>query len=86
MVDVARRLCEDNNVRVSEVWSFHTVGEDVRFTLVHRTREPVPVRARPSAAARTPRKSPAPARGTSKTARPARRAKVVKKPAAERRK
>jgi hypothetical protein len=26
MVDVARRLCEDNDVRVSEVWSFHAVG------------------------------------------------------------
>ena len=88
MVDVARRLCEDNEVRVAEVWSFHTVGEEVRFTLVHRTREPVPVRARPTAvAARPPRKSPAAARRTSKTARPAaRRAKVLKKSTAERRK
>lgn len=37
MVDVARRLCEDNHIQVSEIWSYHTVGDDVRFTLVHRT-------------------------------------------------
>ena len=39
MVDVARRLCEDNHIQVNEVWSYHTVAEDVRFTLVHRSRE-----------------------------------------------
>jgi hypothetical protein len=39
MVDVARRLCEDNQIRVSEVWSYHTVGDQVRFTLVQRNRE-----------------------------------------------
>jgi hypothetical protein len=39
MVDVARRLCEDNQIRVSEVWSYHTIGDQVRFTLVQRNRE-----------------------------------------------
>jgi hypothetical protein len=39
MVDVARRLCEDNRIEVGEIWSYFTVGEDVRFTLVHRSRE-----------------------------------------------
>jgi hypothetical protein len=39
MVEVARRLCEDNQVGVSEIWSFHTVGDQVRFTMVHRARE-----------------------------------------------
>jgi hypothetical protein len=50
MVDVARRLCDDNQIHVHEIWSYHTVGEDVRFTLVHRSREapPPPVRPRPS--------------------------------------
>jgi hypothetical protein len=42
MVDVARRLCEDSHVHVHEIWSYHTVGDDVRFTLVHRSREPIP--------------------------------------------
>ncbi len=39
MVDVARRLCEDNHVVVNEIWSYHTIGDQVRFTLVHRNRE-----------------------------------------------
>jgi hypothetical protein len=26
MVDVARRLCEDSQISVSEVWSYHTIG------------------------------------------------------------
>ena len=39
MVDVARRLCEDNQIAVSEIWSYHAVGDDVRFTLVQKARE-----------------------------------------------
>ena len=39
MVDVARRLCEENQITVNEIWSFHSMGDDVRFTLVHRVRE-----------------------------------------------
>jgi hypothetical protein len=50
MVDVARRLCEDNQIHVNEIWSYHTVGDEVRFTLVHRTREAAPLpRAHPAA-------------------------------------
>ncbi len=41
MVDVARRLCEDNQVSVAEFWSYHTVGDEVRFTLIHRSKEAV---------------------------------------------
>jgi len=73
MVDVARRLCEDNHVQVNEIWSYHTVADQVRFTLVHRSRElPPPAKtAKPKAAA--PRKV------TSKPAAP----KAAKKPAAK---
>ena len=39
MVEVARRLCDDNQIAVSEIWSYHTVGDEVRFTLVHRAKE-----------------------------------------------
>jgi len=63
MVDVARRLSEDNQITVSEIWSYHAIGEDVRFTLVHRTREaPAPVRRASVTAAAPParRKPPAP--------------------------
>ena len=55
MVDVARRLCEDNQISVAEFWSYHTVGDDVRFTLIHRSKEavvlePLPPRASESRA------------------------------------
>ena len=39
MVEVARQLCDDKHIDVSELWTFHTVGDEVRFTLVHRSRE-----------------------------------------------
>jgi len=44
MVDVARRLCEDNQITVQEIWSYHSIGDQVRFNLVHRSKE-VPVAA-----------------------------------------
>lgn len=81
MVDVARRLCEDNQVYVAEIWSYHTVGDDVRFTLVHRSREapPAPTRAAvkptPSRAEKTPRK---PARAAAKPARAGKVARSAK--------
>jgi len=81
MVDVARRLCEDNQIHVSEIWSFHSIGDQVRFTLVHRSREAAPVVARkrviaPAVASRR-------AKPAARTAKPAARGarKVTKKPA-----
>jgi hypothetical protein len=63
MVDVARRLCEDNHIFVGEIWSYHTVGDQVRFTLVHRNREAPPVMPRPRTPARQqPATRPTPAR------------------------
>jgi pyruvate/2-oxoglutarate dehydrogenase complex dihydrolipoamide acyltransferase (E2) component len=35
-VDIARRLATENGVNVAEIWSFHTIGDQTRFTLVHR--------------------------------------------------
>jgi hypothetical protein len=82
MVDVARRLCEDNQIHVSEIWSFHFIGDQARFTLVHRSREAPAVpasRKRPAASAAAPRRPKTPSR----TAKPAARAarKPAKKPA-----
>ena len=34
MVDVARRLTEDNQIHVAEIWSYHVIGDEPRFTLV----------------------------------------------------
>ena len=45
MVDVARRLCEDNQIIVNEIWSYASLGDQVRFALVHRSKEVTPVRA-----------------------------------------
>jgi hypothetical protein len=67
MVDVARRLCEDNQIHVAEIWSYHVVGDQPRFTLVHRNREAPPalprpkpaVASKPAAAAKIPAKKPA---------------------------
>jgi len=62
MVEVARRLCEDNHILVSEIWSYHAVGDQVRFTLVHRNREaatvkrPVLAAPKPAAPVRSPKK------------------------------
>ncbi len=35
-VDIARRLAVENSVNVAEIWSYHTIGDQTRFTLVHR--------------------------------------------------
>jgi hypothetical protein len=39
MVEVARQLCDDNQIQVSEIWSYNTIGDEIRFALVHRARE-----------------------------------------------
>jgi hypothetical protein len=72
MVEVARRLCEDNQIVVNEIWSYHSVGDQVRFTLVHRNREAAAAKRVVVAAPK-----PAPARSPKKpvrTAPPARKA------------
>ena len=77
MVDVARRLCEDNQIVANEIWSFHTLGDQVRFTLVHRSRESAP------AAARQARRAAESAPARRKPARAAKPAGRARKPAAK---
>lgn len=36
-VDIAKRLAAENQVHVSELWSFHTIGDQTHFRLVQRT-------------------------------------------------
>jgi hypothetical protein len=81
-VDSARRLCADHNITTTEVWAYHTIGDQIRFTPVQRApqpadgkgraasepREPASATAKPAAA-----KTPAPSRGAvsrPRTARP----------------
>lgn len=47
-VDVARRLSHDHAIPVTEIWSYHQVGEQFRFTLIHP-----PPRGRAAGAPRT---------------------------------
>jgi hypothetical protein len=68
--EIARRLCVEHQVNVAELWSYHTIGDQTRFTLVQRS---VPASA-PRAAQEEPRKRAAPApRAARKAARPARK-------------
>jgi hypothetical protein len=52
-VDIARRLATENHVNVAEIWSYHTIGDQTRFTLVHRA--PVNETRRAAAATSAPR-------------------------------
>ena len=49
-VDIARRLAAENHVNVAEIWSFHTIGDQTRFTLVHRSPVAEPRSSRPAPA------------------------------------
>jgi hypothetical protein len=57
-VDIARRLASENAVNVAEIWSYHTIADQTRFTLVHRAPVPKPRRAA-STPARRPSSGPA---------------------------
>ena len=67
-VDIARRLAAENGVNVAEIWSFHTIGDQTRFTLVHRAPAAEPRRplgdprpaesGRPRAGRRLPNRAP----------------------------
>ena len=66
--DVARRLCEANQVKVAEIWTFRSVAD--QFDLVRVFHDPSAVpRARPVAGPATGKGAKAPSRG----ARPAKR-------------
>jgi hypothetical protein len=87
MVDVARRLCEDNQIHVAEIWSYHAIGDQVRFTLVHRSREApaaaarkrvaeapgAPPRKRPASPAVAPRRTPVATRKAKSSSRTGRK-------------
>ncbi len=76
-VDVARRLAADNNITLAEVFSFHQVGDLVRFASVYRTGPAFRLPDDPPA-------PPEPAKTEVKSAPPA-PAKVVKGAKAHRR-
>jgi hypothetical protein len=81
-VDIARRLCADNGVSVSEIWSFHAIGDQMRFTLVHRSAPSAPARPRAAAKPAAPRRKPAgrsERRAAAGTRKPARATRAQKR-------
>jgi hypothetical protein len=83
-VDIARRLCTENQVGVSEIWSFHSIGDQTRFTLVQRVNTQD---LRPAPAARSDRPAAKkPASAANGKPRPKAKVKAAKpkaKPAAK---
>ncbi len=76
-VDIAKRLAAENGVNLAEMWSFHTIGDQTRFTLVHRATPAESRRSSPAAGARAAAK-PARARAPRRDAKPAARKKTAR--------
>jgi hypothetical protein len=79
-VDPARRLCTEHNIPVAEIWTFHPIGDQMRFNMVYKAPAPVRTarRSTPESPARPPVRKTAPARaaaanGAARKAAPARR-------------
>jgi hypothetical protein len=69
-VEVARRLCLDNHIGVTELWTYHAVGDQVRFTVVHKA----PVEAKIATARAAAQAAAAERRETERLAEAAKRA------------
>ena len=89
-VEIARRLALENHVYISELWSFHTIGDQTRFTLVQKAAPPEPARKKPEPSSNAGTAKPkgkvaagksSPAKAVKKTVKPAAK-KTVKKTAA----
>ncbi len=80
-VDSARRLCADHQITTTEIWAYHAIGDQIRFTPVQRAVvppgegrvRPVSAPREPAAPAKVPApKAPTPARAAVARPRPAR--------------
>jgi hypothetical protein len=76
MIEVAKRLCTDHNVPVAEIYSYHAVGDEIRFIPVYRApgeSRPRPATTPKKAASKPPAaRKPKPARRARRAAKPAR--------------
>jgi hypothetical protein len=52
MIDVARRLLQDMQIAVSEIWAYHVIGDQLRFTLVQKSAQPELKTVKPAPVAR----------------------------------
>ena len=78
-VEIARRLAAENQVNVAEIWSYHTIGDQTRFTMVHRAAAAAESQSRRAAAQKAPRAAAASRSGSARRAKP-----PARKPAASR--
>jgi hypothetical protein len=81
-VDSARRLFTDLQIPISELWSYNSFGDQIRFTLVQRHGPEPKVPARPAKAAAAPRTRSAAPPAARSARRPAAAAPARRKPAA----
>jgi len=86
-VAATRRLCADHHVGVTEIWSYHTLGDQVRFVQVHRAPIAEKLAAARAATAELKRAASASPAGKPKGKGPAKpakaRPKAPAKPAAQ---
>jgi hypothetical protein len=47
-VEAARRLCNDHGIVIQEIWSYHPIGDEMRFTLAYRAPAPKRASAKPA--------------------------------------
>jgi hypothetical protein len=58
VLDTARRLCTEHQVLVSEIWTYHTAADQVRFTMVHRAPESQQPKMKPEPAPKAAKEKP----------------------------
>lgn len=76
--DIARRLCEDHQAAVTEIWTYYPVGQQMRFAMAYRAA--LPARAvRPSRARKTAARKTAASKATRAKASPRTKRRAVKK-------
>jgi hypothetical protein len=53
-VDSARRLLTDHHIAATEIWAYHAIGDQIRFTPVQRAPQPADGKGRPASDTREP--------------------------------
>ena len=69
-IDSTRRLCVDLGIPVAEIWAYHSIGDQLRFTLVQKTGPGLPKGSPEPRASAKPAVNGSSARPAEKTAAP----------------
>jgi hypothetical protein len=70
-VDSARRLLTDHQIETTEIWAYHAIGDQIRFTPVQRAAQPADGKGRSVAEPREPAAAAKPAAAKPVAAKPA---------------